>query len=299
MKSIKETDQFGQRQGCNCNESHWSLPFLYSESCLQQKTRQSDHRKLFCPSCSTLSIRFVQIINKLTPPTDYKFCSESMQVLVFLPNCPQSPPSQITNDLMFYPQNKMYLRHLTSFLYPADHNHRLTCTLLGASTLGAYLAPIRMPMALPMQIQRWCLLHSLWPCRWHWSLFRIIIIYHCSHNQINYFLLPDPKLTHLLYLYPERQTNRRFLSLPTLIPTSQKLKFQVHILRHLRNLARNVVQAWQRLVNNAHEWLRLAIHCYWSPKMQMALHFCPDFVFNIPKKSWVRQVIMRGKTANG
>lgn len=191
----------------------------------------------------------------------------------------------------------MYSGNSANFLSPATRNHlrRLTWTLLGASTLGIYLAPIRIPLARPMQGQWWCLYHILWPCRWHLSLFRIII-YYFAHNQISYFLLPDPKWTQILYLHPQGQTNRRFLSLHQLIPTQ---KFQVHNLRHLRNLAHNVAQVWQRLVNDVHEWLRLAIHCYWTPKMKMVQCFCLDFVFNIPKKFWVHLATTRGKMANG
>lgn len=144
-----------------------------------------------------------------------------------------------------------------SFLSPATRHHqpllRLTRPLLGGLTLDRYLATIRIPLTRRIQGLWPCLSHSLWPCRWHLNLFRIIIIYHCTHNQISYFLLPDPKVTQVLYLQP-RQPDRRFLSLLHLNPTtSQTFQFQVHNLHHLRNLVDNVVQAWRKLVTNVHE----------------------------------------------
>ena len=219
--------------------------------------------------------------------------SELIRVLMFLPNCPKEPSSQITSDLILYMNNMhsggsaSFLSRITRHLQPL----RLKRPLLGALTLDKYLATIRIPLARRM----WrCLSHSLWPCKWHLSLFRIIIINHFSHNQISCFLLrvPDPKLTQVLYLHL-RQPDRQFLLLLQLNPTtSQTFQFQVPNLHHLRNLADNVVQGWRKLVNNVHELLRLAIHRYWSPKM-----LC--FVFSIPKKLWVPQVTTRGRMASG
>lgn len=218
----------------------------------KDKTRRS-HEGFFSKLIDTFQVRannelfysFQRFVNS----------SDLIRVLVFLPNCLKNPFSQITRDLIPY-KNNMHSGDSASFPSLATRHHqpllRLTRPLLGASTLDQYLASI--PLTRRIQGLCRCLPHSLWPCRWHLSLFRIIIIInHFTHNQISYFLLlPDPKLTQVLHL--PRQPDRRFLCLLQLNPTtSQIFQFQVDNLHHLRNLADNVAQAWRKLVNNVHE----------------------------------------------